>query len=427
MLKEQIEKIKAKVQECLTQLENLELNEPCDKDPEIPDGVVLELPDSFLMRTIQNNKNSITHSPFNKKVGNNRWMSETLNGAFFSVNAWGFGGNAGGTQELESAFVSIFHEDNRLVFEWWVGGYHKNFNGRPADGWWTGARGGNDVKAYPRVGIGSASGQEVSTIGAPFNVPCKTTNGWKHVDQHMVKKQCGLPVALKDLPKLDIVVDYEMMSEFHPDSQIAQTKDVYGNYFMAVDSYLHDLSKGSRGIKTIDGINDTSGSIYNQPMRGLPNTTKEWAIMIWLAKSPYFETSGGKEIGRTNIEGHEYIIKYKIETASDKKFKYISFTRNVDATTINEQTGTINYNAFANFFVSDIMTQLIREANVKDIDGSNLTEGPNENLVLSDVNFGLELLSNPDMPNSQKDYPMSCEFKELCFKVEGFGEFGFRA
>jgi len=421
--KDTLQKIKQKVQEIIQLVDEFE-----EEDCPGGEDSLLGLPDDFQMETTQVRVGDIDHTPFDPNVGNNRWMSETINGAYFSVNAWGFGGNAGGTQELEDAYVSIYKEDDLLKFDWWVGGYWNDFSGNPADGWWTPKKGGNDVKAYPRVGIGSASGQEVATVGAPFNVPCKRTDGWKHVDQNAIKARCGLPERLAILPNIDIHIDFQMKSSF------GNGKDKYGNYFLAVDSYLHDVDDRSRvSIPTLqgrnDGINDTSGSIYNQPMSSLPKTTKEWAIMIWLAKSPYFETSGGTVIGSADIDGHTYIIKYKIETASDKKFKYISFTRDVDATKINEQSGVINYNAFVDFYTSPSMNTIFRSAGaLEDLDGLfRVIEAPKDDLVLSDINFGIETLCNPDIPNQSTTFPVTCEFKKLCFDVQGKGKFGFEA
>lgn len=411
-----IEVIKQKIKEISALLDELD----CDSKENN-----LSIPPGFFMGTRQNSKDLVTHDPYDDKVGNNRWMAETINDAYFSVNAWGFGGIAGGTQELQGAFIEILESRGRLMMQWFVGGYWRDFNGRPEHGWWTKHKGGNDVKGYPRLGIGSASGQEVATVGAPFNVPSKVTDGWTHVDQDQIRVRCGIPAPIKDAPPIKLKVDYELRSDFLPG------EDSYGNYFAAVDSYLHDVQDLSKistpALKgSINAINDTSGSIYGQDMKELKGTTKEWAIMVWLHRSRFFETSGGLEIGRKRIGDYNYIIKYKIETASDKKFKYLAFIRDLDPGSINKTE--VYYNEIAEFYTSKEMQDIFIAAGpLEDVDGAKrLIQAPRPTLILSDVNFGIEVLSNPDTQDDTSKRPVIAEFKELSFNVEGYGAFGYK-
>lgn len=431
--KETLSAIREKCKEIEVLIDNFKEPVPIPCQP-TDDGPILELPDNFFMAT-QANKTTITHTPFNNRVGNNRWMSETFNGAYYSVNAWGFGGNAGGTQELKVAQVSIEKDQKgNLKFQWWVGGFHRNFSGNPQHGWWSNSKGGNDVKAYPRLGIGSASGQEVSTVGAPFSVPCKRTGGWKHVDQVAVRKQNSLPDVVSIISDLTIRVKYKMKGGLDGlvDGVIDENQK-FGSFFLAVDSYLHDVDDETKVavpelVERISGINDTSGSIYGQQMNDLPKSTKDWAVMIWLAKSPFYETSGGTEIGNIFLDDAEYIVKYKVETAGGKKFKYLSFTRNIEAKDAFEGDVEIDYIAFSDFYTSNAMQKMFEDAGpLLDVDGvKKIIDSPHSELVLSDVNFGIETLCNPDTPETKDNkFPVSCEFEELSFKTEN-GTFGFK-
>lgn len=410
--KDTIQIIKEKLQEILVLINEF------DEEEEKPK---LEFPEDFSQSTKQLKPNLVAHIPYNQKVGNNRWMSETINNAYIGTNAWGFGGNAGGTQELENAYVEIYKRKSSLDFVWWVGGYHLNYNGKPEHGWWTQHKGGNDVKAYPRIGIGSASGQPVATTGAPFDLTQSQTNGWKHVNQDEVRDKVGIPEYLDKLPEIKINFAYQLTSAFK------EGKDKFGNYFVAVDSYLHDISKAPNGIDDINGITDTSGEIYGQQMKDLPESTKEWAVMIWTSRSPYYETSGGKVIGEVEIQGLMFDVKYKIETASDKKFKYLAFVNQSDPH--SGLFGTFDYNKFVEFYTSDKMQKMFIDAGpLEDIDGAQrIIQAPTVDLILSDINFGVEVLSNPDSDNDLSKQEVNCKFSEITFDVEGYGKFGFES
>ncbi len=403
----------------------------------VDENIALERPpQDWFFETQQENVNTVKNSASNRYVSGNRWGSDTLNNAYIGANAWGFGGYAGGTNPLTQAFVRWSYQDNsdRLRLRWFVGGYHRNFSGKPEQGWYyNNAKGGNDVKAYPRMGIGSASGQPYVTSGSPTDLPTTTTAGVKTIDQYEIKKRVGLPVKVADMPEIDIHVDVE----FSGGSDAVTEKDKYGNYFFAVDSYFHDIGNSNyvfnnSFVNSLNAINDSSGEIYGTKMSSLKDTTKRWAMMIWYHKSAYFETSGGIKLNNNQpvvIDGAEYFVRYKIETASNKKFKYISFVKNRESTEFAKGgiQPVIRYKRFVDFLTDGKLQQLLDAAgNLEDVDGvRKRIIAPSKQMVLSDVNLGVEILSNPDTESDRTPRPVTLDFKKLYFHVHNVGRFGF--
>lgn len=392
-----------------------------EEDEEV---IMLDFPSDLIISTGQM-RSLVKHTPYDKNIGNNRWMCETFNGCYLSPNAWGFGGNAGGTSDLEIAYVTIkINNNNQLVFNWEVGGYKTNFNGYPQHSWFSKFKGGNDVKAYPRIGIGSASGQEVATSGAPYNVPCKITNGWKHVDQLKVYNNYGLPIELEYLTFLKVDLDFEMNSNGLTEK--LDGEDMFGNCIIAIDSYLHDLSDDRLPVQTnseekINLITDSSGSIFGQKMSELKKTTKDWAVMVWLSRPPYYETSGGRKIGEFDYLGDIYDINFKIETAGGKSFKYISFVSRRRITELQKFSEEFDMTYFYNFMQSNAFQDMLDEQEVV-FDGKKVVK-PGPQHVLSDINFGVETLCNNEKI-AGKIIPAGIKINKVIFKTDA-GDFGF--
>jgi len=420
----------------------------------VPLGLLAQsqVPNNWSIKTQQNHPygGGVSHQASNPKV-NSRWIHDTINKAFIGTNAWGFGGNAGGTgtdSGLREAYVEwkYLNGENKLQLEWFVGGYHRDFGGKPAQGWYTKdgrgnlVKGGNNVKAYPRIGIGSASGQPFASSGSPetpshYSSAADITT----IDMEDIRSQVGIPERVRYLKDIFVHVDLQ----FSGGSTAVQPKDKYGNYFFAIDSYYHDIDDSRLTTRPqlqglLEGINDSSGSIHGINMNSLPDTTKRWATMVWYHKSPYFESSGGIPLNNNQpvrINGREYLIRYKIETASQKKFKYISFVmnRNSDALTRGGKQPVLNYKNFALFLTDGRLQALLDKYHyenpsspLKDVDGvAKKITAPSENLVLSDINIGVEASSNPDTSGDISKRPVRIKFNQLYFNVSGKGKFGF--
>jgi|GEM_PF-3845103 len=97
------------------------------------------------------------------------WNSDYINKAYLSLNPWAFtrfGDNDGWLQWFYPAADGS--DNTKLKLRWFVGGVYRDYGGNYFDGWDPNTQtGGNNVKAYPRIGIGTASGQETATSGAP--------------------------------------------------------------------------------------------------------------------------------------------------------------------------------------------------------------------------------------------------------------------
>lgn len=409
-------------------------------------------PNNWHMRTNQHHahEGGLSNSASNEEV-NSRWVHDTMNKAFIGPNAWGFGGNTGGTgpdSDLRDAYVEwkYLNGENKLQLEWFVGGYHRDFNGRPGAGWYyrdqngVQQKGGNNVKAYPRMGIGSASGQPFATSGSP-NTPSYYHNTARltTVDLEEVRSQVGLPERIRYMPDIYVHIDLE----FSGGSNAVSERDKYGNYFFAIDSYYHDIDDKNLTTRPdleglLEGINDSSGDIYGTQMSGLPDTTKRWATMVWYHKSPYFHSSGGTPLNNDQpvvIDGREYLLRYKIETASDKKFKYISFIMNRPTSELTKggKQPVLNYKNFALFLSDGRLQNLLDKYHnehpnspLKDVDGrTKRIIAPSQNLVLSDINVGVEVSANPDTAGDISKRPVKIKFNQLYFDVRNKGKFGF--
>jgi len=390
------------------------------------------------METRQETTSFIGVTNTTSRITGNRWAHDYINGAFISPNGWGFGGNAGGTGSdsgLSDAFVkwSSVNKNNNdyLQLQWFVGGYHRDFKGQPGHGW---PYGGNNVKAYPRMGIGSASGQPDATSGTPFDIEPITTGGTTTVNIERVRQEIGIPVRMNQMPEIDIHVDLE----FEGGSDQVSKRDQHGNYFFAIDSYYHDIDTPSylanpSLVGSINGINDSSGTIYNTNMRDLPDTTKRWATMVWYHKPAYYESSGGYELTDNQyIDGQSFTIKYKVENASDKLFKYVAFIMNRETTDLVQggKQPVVRYKRFAEFLTDGRLQKLLDQhrGRIQDIDGSyGRIMAPSPNMVLTDINIGVEVLSNPDTSYNTTPKPVAINFSELYFAVKGKGDFGFKA
>ena len=384
----------------------------------------------FMEEVLENGNFSLLNS--NPQIRTSHWMHDSRNGAHIGVNGWALGAKL-----IKDAHVFWEIEDStgELALQWFMGGYNRDYNGKPQDGWWyNNQRGGNDVKAYPRIAIGSASGQSNASWGAP-NVPSKVTNGVKHVDQELIREKVGIPARVKNLPKIDLNVDLK----FSLGSNAVPAKDKYGNFFFAVDSYFHDIDTPEMQLDpsmagTVNGINDSSGNIYGKDMTKRSVSSKRWAMMIWYGKSAYYETSGGKELAKNvDIGGIPHTIKYKLEDAVHHNFHYASFIMERDVTSFynSRLQPTVTFNDYANFLSDGSYQKLLdsymdRHGDLPGIDGvKRRIKAPTEDYVLSDVNLGVEILSNPDTPQDTSQKPVRINFKRLSFSVAGKGEFGF--
>ena len=254
-----------------------------------------------------------------------------------------------------------------------------------------------------------------------------------------IRSQVGLPERIAYMPDIYVHIDLE----FSGGSSAVDKKDEFGNYFFAIDSYYHDIDNRNLTLHPnldglLEGINDSSGSIYGTEMKNLPDTTKRWATMVWYHKSPYFHSSGGTPLNNdqpVNIDGREYLIRYKIETASDKKFKYISFIMNrpTEELTKGGPQPVINYKSFSVFLSDGRLQNLLDKYHqenpnkpLKDVDGqSKRIIAPSPNLVLSDINVGVEVSANPDTSGDTTKRPVRIKFNKLYFDVKNKGKFGF--
>ncbi len=399
---------------------------------------VLNVDSNWFMETRQETTSYIGIENSSRSITGDRWAHDNMNGAFISPNAWGFGGNAGGTGSdsgLSDAYVrwSMVNKNSKdyLQLKWFVGGYNRDFKGQPSHGW---PNGGNNVKAYPRIGIGSASGQPNATSGTPNNVEPVTTGGTTTANLEKVSQQIGLPVRVSEMPEIDIHVDLQ----FAGGSNQVAPKDKYGNYFFAIDSYYHDIDTAhymanNALVGSVNGINDSSGRIYNTDMRDLPETTKRWATMVWYHKPVYYASSGGYELSANEIiDGRSYTVKYKVENASDKLFKYISFIMNRETTELTNggKQPVVRYKRFAEFLTDGRLQVLLDQhvGQIKDTDGvARRIIAPSTRMVLSDVNVGVEVLSNPDTRTNTTPAPVEINFNELYFEVSGKGSFGYKS
>ena len=277
------------------------------------------------------------------------------------------------------------------------------------------------------------SGQPFATSGSPDAVPVQQSRGVKTVDQVRVSEIVGIPSRVTNLPNIDIHIE----TEFEGGSDDVPPKDKYGSFFFAIDSYFHDIDNADNLsspalLGSLNGINDSRGKIFNVSMDDLPATTKKWAMMIWYHKPPYYESSGGIALNNNKtllIDGQAYFVKYKVETASAKNFRYISFI--MDRSTpelysIKEQP-VIRYKAFADFMTNGGLQALLDEKGpLLDIDGETRTiDAPTPNYVVSDINLGVETLANPDTSEDMSSRPVHVNFSKLYFDVEGKGKFGF--
>jgi|GEM_PF-4176495 len=370
----------------------------------------------FMEEVLENRAFTVENSTL--EIANEHWAHDSINGAHIGVNGWALGAGL-----IPDAHVlwEIEDDSNELALQWFMGGYNRDYGGRPQDGWYfNNLRGGNNVKAYPRMAIGTASGQPNASWGAP-NVPSTTTNGIQHVNYNMIQEEVGIPARYENAPNIDINVNLS----FSMGSNEVSARDRYGNFFFAVDSYFQ--------AGTLNGITDTSGQAYNTvyPVRGV--STKRWAMMIWYSKTAYYETSGGIELANNVMIGDiPHIVKYKLEGASDINFHYAAFImdREVEELTSSTQQPTVRYNDYADFLTSgDYQTLLNNYMDIngplEDLDGiSRRITAPTGRSVLSDVNIGVEILSNPDTPQNTAQHPVRINFKDLSFNVEGKGVFG---
>ncbi len=397
-----------------------------------------QLPTNWYIETRQVNPQTIEAASSTDEIYGDRWRQDTINNAYIGPNAWGFGSDfagAGGASGLEDAFVKwSYLPSDQLQLKWFVGGYHRDYNGRPAHGWQS-VMGGNNVKAYPRIGIGSASGQPYATSGSPSNVPIATTSGVRTVDQEKINLNIGLPARVRNLTDIDVHINLN----FEGGSQDVDANNRYGNYFFAIDSYFHDVDdihnlshpslKGS-----LNAINDSSGDILGTDMSSLPATTKKWAMMIWYHTPPFYETSGGQPLNNGNtvvIDGREFYVKYKVEVASQKKFKYVAFImkRSTEELTAGGKQPIVRFKKFTDFLINGSFQELLnREGALEDIDGQyRIIKAPSASYVLSDINVGVEASTNPDTSLDTTPRPVAINFKELYFHVHGKGEFGFKS
>ena len=216
-------------------------------------------------------------------------------------------------------------------------------------------------------------------------------------------------------------------------------KDRYGNFFFAIDSYFHDIDTPQYQLHpnfagTLGGLNDSSGKIYDISMQDRKYTSKRWAMMIWYAKSAYYETSGGTVLAdNVIIGGRSHIVKYKLENASHHKFHYAAFImkREVEELYSKSVQPQVLYNAYADFLTGGRYQALLdqymsKNGNLVDLDGNTRRIlAPTRNSVLSDVNLGVEILSNPDTPSDFTPRPVRLRFKRASFDIEGKGNFGF--
>ena len=324
---------------------------------------------------------------------------------------------------------------NELALQWFMGGYNRDYSGRPQDGWYfNNLRGGNNVKAYPRIAIGTASGQQYASWGSP-NTPVTQTNGMNHVDYDTIQQNVGIPARYNQAPNIDLNVDLR----FSMGSDEVSPVNKYGSFFFAVDSYFHDIDTPEFQLDpsmagTMNGMTDSSGVIFGRNMGQRAASSKRWAMMIWYAKSTYFENSGGVELARdVLIGGIPHIVKYKMEDASDLNFHYAAFIMDKE---VNELTSStvqprIRFNDYADFFTNGSYQVLLENymnnnGLLPDIDGvPRRIQAPTPNFVLSDINLGVEILANPDTPQNQAQHPVRINFKKLSFDVEGKGSFGF--
>gem|GEM_PF-6747558 len=278
-----------------------------------------------------------------------------------------------------------------------------------------------------------------------------------------------MPARIRDLNQIDINVTTRF-SEGYPGTDIDE-EERYGNFYFAIDSYLHDVDdrmnlendslfiddNGDGRNDTYDGINDSSGTIYGRQVSQFRGITKKWAIMIWYHKPLSYETSGGIYLlpggGTVNIDGQNYLVKVKTEKASIKKFSYISFV--MDRTTVQMASAgrqpRIRYKEFLNYVLSNnfrnalnnlksqaqIALNRINSGSGVPHDGAGpfqwFGQGsqerlndliamvpPTQDYVLSDLNVGVEVSANPDTPGTANTpHPVAIEFDELSFNING--------
>ena len=115
------------------------------------------------------------------------WYHYDLEGAYLGVNPWAFWSSF--STSVPNKEISWKHEhtqngEDLLTLKWFVGGNYRDFGGLPEADYALG--GGNNVRAYPRIGLGSSSGQPIATSFVNGSLPVIHTGGTKTVNQELV-------------------------------------------------------------------------------------------------------------------------------------------------------------------------------------------------------------------------------------------------
>ena len=111
------------------------------------------------------------------------------------------------------------------------------------------------------------------------------------------------------------------------------------------------------------------------------------------------------------------------------RFKYIAFIedRNIEDFIQGGKQSVVRYKRFSEFLVTRLQEYLDASGPLPDVDGVfRIIKAPSSNLVLSDVNIGVETSANPDTTTDMAPAPVRVDFRQLYFNVQGKGEFGFK-